>query len=242
VSAPVRPDVPPAFVPFGGDHLAALAATGLTAIALCLMVRREPKGLLARVVRASLAMALALATALTLYRSSQDGPLSIWDFVPLHLCDFLILVAILALLTDNQLACELLYFWGGAGTLVAMLSPDVGTGFPDWRFLAFFGLHGLVVVSAAVLTLGVGRPPRPGSALRVFVVTNAYAAVVGLVDAVFAMNFLYLREKPRVPTVLDRLGPWPIYLGAVDLLALALFLLLELPFRRGRRAGVPEEG
>jgi uncharacterized membrane protein YwaF len=54
--------------------------------------------------------------------------------------------------------------------------------------------------------------------------------VVGVVNGIWGMNFLYLREKPWVPTLLDWLGPWPVYIFAVEVLALVLFLMLALPF------------
>ena len=54
--------------------------------------------------------------------------------------------------------------------------------------------------------------------------------MVGVVDGLWGMNFLYLREKPWAPTLLDWLGPWPVYILAVEALALVLFLLLALPF------------
>jgi uncharacterized membrane protein YwaF len=50
------------------------------------------------------------------------------------------------------------------------------------------------------------------------------------------MNFLYLREKPWAPTPLDWLGPWPVYILSVELLALVLFGLLALPFDPSLRA------
>ena len=73
---------------------------------------------------------------------AREGPISVWDVVPLHLCDFAILVAVFALATLHSGACELLYFWGGTGTLLAMLTPDLRQGWPDWRFIVYFGLHG----------------------------------------------------------------------------------------------------
>jgi hypothetical integral membrane protein (TIGR02206 family) len=110
--------------------------------------------------------------------------------------------------------------------------------------VVYFGLHVTVVVAAAVVVFGLGRRPRPGAAERAFFLTNAYAAVVGVVDGLWEKNFLYLREKPWAPTLLDWLGPWPLYIVAVEVLALVLFLLLALPFdpslrprlRRPRRA------
>jgi hypothetical integral membrane protein (TIGR02206 family) len=220
------------FVLFGVDHLGALLLTALSAAALAALVRRQPRGAAALAVRLGLALALFAVTAGTLVRWSQDAPLTVWDLLPLHLCDFLILVAIAALLTLHPLACELLYFWGCAGTLLGIVTPDVRVGFPDWRFLSFFALHGLLVVSAVTVVAGFGRRPRPGAARRAFLLTNAYAALVAAVNGAFHTNYLYLCRKPGASTLLDWMGPWPVYILTADVLALALFLLLELPFNR----------
>jgi hypothetical integral membrane protein (TIGR02206 family) len=218
----------PDFVLFGSAHVAVLALGAGAAAALSLLVRRRPEA--GPLVRAALIAMLAGFTVAYLRSIALEGPVSVWDLVPLHLCDFLILVAVFALATLRPAACELLYFWSGTGALLATLTPDLRQGWPDWRFVVYFGLHATVVVSAAVVVFGLGRRPRPGGAFRAFLITNAYAAVVGVVDGVFGMNFLYLREKPWAPTPLDWLGPWPLYILSVELLALVLFLLLALPF------------
>jgi uncharacterized membrane protein YwaF len=56
------------------------------------------------------------------------------------------------------------------------------------------------------------------------------------VNAVLGTNFLFLCRKPSNPTLLDALGPWPVYIGVAAGLALALFSLLGLPFRGERSA------
>ena len=190
--------------------------------------------------RASLAASLAGATAATLASWSRASPLTVWDLLPLHLCDFLILVAVFALLTRRQTPYELLYFWGGAGTLLALVSPDVHAGFPDRRFLSFFALHGLVVVSAVVLTWGFGMRPRPGAHRLALAILNVYALAVGVVDAATGANFLYLRRKPHGPTLLDWMGPWPVYILVVDLLAAGLFWLMHWPLRSAQASKSPE--
>jgi hypothetical integral membrane protein (TIGR02206 family) len=227
-----------AFVPFGAAHLTACAAIAAAAIALVAAARRHPTPGHQRLLRLGLAVLLALAIAGALAAAALERELTVWDAVPLQLCDLLLLISILALVTRHRLACELLYYWAGAGTLMAILTPDLDTGFPEPAFFVFFGLHGLVIAAAALLTLGLGLHPRPGSVLRTFALTNAYAAIVFAVNLAFGTNFLYLRAKPSAPTVLDLFGQWPNYLLAGEMLALAIFVCLGLPFRgiRGLRS------
>ena len=223
------------FVLFGAAHVSALVVTAVLA-ALLIRLARGSTPAVGLAIRAGLAASLLGATVATLAHWWQLGQLSIWDVLPFHLCDFLILVAAFALLTLRPVAAELLFFWATTGTVLAILGPDLQSGFPSWAFVSFFLLHGLVVVAALVVTFGFGRYPRDGAAWRVFALTNAYAIVVGAVNAAFGTNYLFLREKPRGATLLDWFGPWPVYLFVAEAAALALFLLVDAPFRSVRRA------
>lgn len=213
-------------------HAAAIAATALTAVLLPVLVRHQRTASFGRAVRWCLALLLLASVTTYLALAASSGEIGPLDFLPLHLCDLAIFVAVFALLTQSRLACELLYYWALAGTTLAILTPDVSGSFPDWRWVAYFTTHGLVVVSATTLVFGLERSPRPGSAWRVFLITLGYAAVVGLVDLATGANFLYLARKPAGPTLLDWFGPWPVYIGVAAGVAWTLFMLLELPFRR----------
>jgi hypothetical integral membrane protein (TIGR02206 family) len=149
---------------------------------------------------------------------------------PLHLCDVAVFVGGYALVTRRQLACELLYFWGCAGTTGALLAPELAESFPHFRFVFYFLQHGLVVVAALVVTLGMGLRPRCRAPLGAWLWLNAYGVVVALVNVVFGTNFLYLCARPSTPSPLDWFGEWPLYVVAGEGVALALFYLLMLPF------------
>ena len=213
-------------------RLLALLATAAVAGVLVLLVRRRPA---ARIpVRAALVVVLLGGTTAYLAAETAVGQLSVWDLLPLHLCDFAIFVAVWALVTEQRAVAEVAWFWALSGTVLAMVTPDVSGAFPDWRWLIYFTMHGAVVVSAIVLVGGLGLRPRPGAPWRVFGWTLAYAAVVALVDVATGANFLYLRHKPAEQTLLDWFGPWPVYLVVAGLVGLALFHLLMLPFRDAR--------
>src|SRR5207244_4428476 len=107
---------------------------------------------------------------------------------------------------------ELLWFWAFAGTLQALLTPDLAQTFPGFFFWAYFVEHGGVVVAAAFLVLGFGLAPRPGAASRAFLLTLAFAAAAGMADALSGGNYMYLRGKSAHGSLLDYMGPWPWYI------------------------------
>lgn len=209
-----------------------MALTVLTAAGVVWLVRRHPRA--ASGVRFGLAGLLLTLTVGTLVSERRSGR-SWGDLAPLHLCDMAIFVGLFALVTRSPLACEVVYFWACAGTLLAIITPDVLVGFPHPYFLSYFALHGTVVVTAILLVWGLGLRPRSGAVWRMLLITNAYAALVGGVNLVFGTNFLYLCAKPAGRTLLDWFGPWPVYILVAEVVALGLFTLLALPFRRGAR-------
>jgi hypothetical integral membrane protein (TIGR02206 family) len=220
----------PPFVPFGVAHLGALASVALVAAQLVLLVRARPR--LAPAVRLSLAAGIVGLLAFELLVAAREGWLSWKTLLPLELCDAALVLAVFTLLRPRRAPAEVVYFWAGSGTLLAMLTPELPWGFPRWEFVVFFGLHGLVLVAALVLVFGLGLRPGPRAPRRMFGITAAWAGFVSLVNLALGTNFMYLRRKPSVATLLDWMGPWPVYIGVGAAVALALFHVLALPFRR----------
>jgi hypothetical integral membrane protein (TIGR02206 family) len=220
----------PPFAPFGAAHLGALASVAFLAATLVALVRARPS--LGPPVRLALAAGIVALVAFEFSVGFREGWLGWAAFLPLELCDAALVLAVLTLLRPRRTSAEVVYFWAVSGTLLAMLTPDLPWSFPRWEFVVFFGLHGLVLVSALVLVFGLGLRPRPGAALRVWGVTAAWAALVGLVDLALGANYMYLRRKPVTATPLDWMGPWPVYIAVGAAVALGLFLVLALPFRR----------
>jgi len=151
--------------------------------------------------------------------------------LPLQLCDVAILVAAAALWTRRQTLVEVTYFWALAGTIQALLTPDLPQHFPSYPYLQYYVAHGGVVAAALVLVVGLRLHPRPWAVVRVAGLTVAYTAFVGVVDAVTGADYMFLRSKPPSPTPLDLLGPWPVYIFGAALVGLVLFAVLDAPFR-----------
>lgn len=222
---------------FSWTHVAILAAVPLAAAALAAAVRARP-GVVRPLCRA-LAAAIAL-NELAWYRHALAlGWVRPPHGLPLDLCDVTLWLTVYALSTLAPWALEAVYFLGLAGSGMALLTPDLAdVPFPSYAAVQFFLAHGGVVGSVLFLAFAGILRPRPGAWWRAFLGVNAFAAAVALFNAVFQTNYMYLCEKPRSGTLLDWLGPWPVYVIAADVVALALLFLLSLPFRgvRARRA------
>ena len=155
--------------------------------------------------------------------------------LPFQLCDAAIFVSAVALWLRQQLLVEVTYFWGLAGTIQAIITPDLPQHFPTFPFIQYYVAHGGVVAAALLLVVGLGQWPRRQALLWVVPLTLAYTAFVGLLDATTGADYMYLRAKPGSATPLDLLGPWPWYIGWAALVGLALFAILDAPFRILRR-------
>lgn len=167
-----------------------------------------------------------LAAALWLFRIT-DG-FQPRDDLPLWLCDIIFVLCAVCFFRPQKTLLVLITYWGLAGTLQAMITPDLIHAFPSREFLLFFVGHSVIIVGLFFL---LGRDPDPRLATAAGITTAflgllAYCVIVGGIDALTGWNYGYLRVKPEGASVLDKMGPWPIYILGALALALILFCLI----------------
>jgi hypothetical integral membrane protein (TIGR02206 family) len=169
--------------------------------------------------------------------------------VPLQLCDVAELTAAYALWSQRHWAFTLTYYWGLVLSSQALITPDVGTpeegapDFPHHLFVTFFTLHVLVVWAAIYLTWGRRMRPTWRSYRFAVVATLAWAAFTFTFNAITGTNNGYLNRKPPTASLLDVLGPWPVYLLTEVAIVLIVWALMTWPWERiGRRAAESPSG
>jgi hypothetical integral membrane protein (TIGR02206 family) len=163
-------------------------------------------------------------------------PPTIGGSVPLRLTDLATVAAACALWSRAQWACALTYYWGLVLSTQALISPVLtGPDFPHYQFLAFWAIHLLVVWAAIYLTWGRGMRPRWRSYRFTVLVTVVWAAATFTFNRVAGTNYGFLNRKPATATLLDVLGPWPVYLLTATTLILVVWALMTWPWERARR-------
>jgi hypothetical integral membrane protein (TIGR02206 family) len=170
--------------------------------------------------------------------------MSITYALPLQLCDVAAAITVLALWLRTPILVELTYFWGIAGTLNGLITPDIPEHFPSFPYIQYFVQHAAIPGAALFLVVGLRIAPRPWAFLKVYAWTFALLVVDSAANLLTGGNYLFLRQAPGVGSLLDRMGPWPWYILGAALLAMILFLVLDAPFRiaalsRGRSKTSP---
>jgi hypothetical integral membrane protein (TIGR02206 family) len=217
----------PVFVLFGTAHLVALAQAVAIPILLGLLARKARW--LDRPIRLILAAVLAGGWLCWYALFAARGWLTLSNGLPLNLCDWAAAALIAALLTRGRFAYELGYFWGLAGTLQGLITPDIGYGFPDPQFIFFFINHDGIMTALLYLSL-TGMRPAPASLPRVAAATLGYAAVAGAADLALGTNYGFLKAKPVNASLLDFLSPWPWYIPELVGIGILSLLIYYAPF------------
>jgi hypothetical integral membrane protein (TIGR02206 family) len=163
--------------------------------------------------------------------------------LPMQLCDWAMFAVIAALVTLRCAVYEVAYFWGLAGTLQAILTPNLQEGFPSLWFFSFFLAHSGIVVGVLYLTAVEGLRPRAGSIVRAMAWSEVYLVVALTVNRWTGANYGFLSHRPLGKSLLDYLSDnhW-VYLLEMNLLAVGFYGVLYLPFWvgdliRGRERG-----
>lgn len=222
------------FHPFSSEHIITLAVGFVIIALLILFAKRSEKN--QRITTTVLAFCNLISFPFALYVYAwRDHPHSLDNLLPFHLCDLAAVVAGFALFTRKPILLTLTYFWGLAATTQALITPALEIGPPELPFIHFFFQHFVIVAAALYIPIVLKwRPMQPWwkSPIIVLVISIGYQVTALIINYFLKTNFAFASHVPHNPSLIDHLGPWPIYLFAMQGLALIFFLLLALPWRR----------
>lgn len=224
------------FEAFTGQHFLILGLFLIGAVGIIGLGRGQRGRPSEEPTRRILAIGVVLAAVgVQIYQLLPDD----WDVgtsLPLALCDFAWMTAAYALWTRSRWAAAMTYYWGLTLTIQGVITPSLGQTFPDPRFFGFWSLHLTVIWAALYLTFGLGLSPT-WRGYRLTVAVTAVWAVVGYVFNVVAdTNYGYLNDKPPSASILDLLGPWPVYVFAEIGIIIAAWALITWPWTAHSRA------
>lgn len=218
------------FVTFGSTHVATLGVFAAGAVIVITIGRtsRDQSG----VPRFSKVLAV-LVPAVTIPMQIYQLLPGQWDFdasLPLQLCDFAWIAAAIALWTFRPWAVGLTYYWGLTLTTQGLATPDLGSTFPEPGFLTYWAMHMLTVWSALYLTFGLGLGPTWREYRRSVLTTLVWAVAMFAFNVATGANYGFLNRKPNDPSILDLLGPWPVYVFIEVGLVLSVWALMTWPW------------
>ena len=222
--------MPTPFVLFGPAHIAVMALTILVPAILALAVRAAGSASADRAVRWAFTALLVANWLFWYWLFWRRGWLNWSDVLPMNLCDWAAIAAIVALLSHNQRSYELAYFWALAGTLQGLLTPGTPYDFPEVRFIIFSISHGGLIAAVLYLTFGTRMRPYASSLLPVIGWSVFYAVAAGLTDWLLGVNYGFLRAKPPNVSLFDFMPEWPRYIPVLVMLGVASALIYYAPW------------
>ena len=214
---------------FGTEHLAILAVAVVVGVLVLLLGRRyadAPATHRGEVAAGALVLLVCVPYAV---HDWSRGP-------QLQICDFAWVATAGALLTRGPLWSAVAYFWGLTLCVQGVLTPDLSDGFPSLIFWGFAARH-LVPVWVGVYLVGARRGPTWRGYRLTVALTATWAVAMMILNAIRGTNYGYLNGKPSTHSLLDLLGPWPLYVVLEIGLVVAIWALMTWPWNR--RAGQP---
>ncbi len=224
---------------WGRQHLSMLGATALTCGACVLGARAVRDTAWEEPARRLLGWAhLGLGTAWTVI-SLDPRQFDARESLPLHLCDVLRPILALGLITGDERAVNLTYFWGLVLNPQAIITPDV---IYYWkpnpvRFATYWFFHIAALATPLAQTFGLGYRPTWRGFRHAVAVTPVWMAVALAVNARTQGNYGFLSHAPGSSSVIDllkRLGPWPTHVVIETVAVAGLWAGITAPWQTAK--------
>lgn len=160
-----------------------------------------------------------------------NGSWNVSHAIPLELCSISLVLTVLLLFSRKKIIYEILLFTALLGASQAIFTPLVNYDFPHFRFFHFFYTHLMSIWVVLYFTWAKGYRPTIWSVFKLFVFLNILMPFIMLINRTFNGNYMFLSHKPKSPSLLDLLGPYPWYIFSLEGLLIALSLLVWVMFR-----------
>ncbi|MEV7397540.1 TIGR02206 family membrane protein [Aeromicrobium sp. NPDC092404] len=220
------------FETYGSSHLTVLVIFAVGVVVAVLAGRRLRESPAEQPVRRTFAVAIiAIAMPLQLLQFTP-GEWNLQTSLPFQLCDFGWVFAVHALWTRNRLSATITYLWGITLTTQGIFTPDLASDFPEARFLMFWGMHLLIVWASFLLVPGLRILPTWHTYRQTIAVTLAWAVSAYVFNVIAGTNYGYLNRLPKNASLLDYLGPWPLFVVLEIAIVAVVWALLTWPWVR----------
>lgn len=188
--------------------------------------------------RFDLGVASTLGLIWVLYNIYYFSP-DVFDWgvsLPLHVCDLLGFVAVLALVSSRRVWRTVLYFSATLLAGQAVVTP-VGNQDPETiRFWLFWFLHAGIISASWYDILVRKYRPQLGDLGICYLANLVYISIVLPFNVATGFNYGYLgNATPDGASIIDLLGQWPdrvFYLIAIAMVAQALMFIPWVVIRR----------
>lgn len=228
--------------PFGGVHLSLLGLTVVGSIAAVWYVRRI-RGTKAEstVLRTAGWVLLALAIFQTVWLLLPEN-WSIGRSLPLHYSDALQFITPIALIWQFRWAMAVSYYWGLTLNPQAIVTPHPSMlAGPSVDFVLYWVLHIAILVAPLVLVWGVGFRPQWKDFGTTYALAIGWAAMAMGFNTVLGTNYAFLIRPPDGDSLVDWMGPWPIYVVVMVVLAAIIWALMTLPWTATQHKKTPHK-
>ena len=135
--------------------------------------------------------------------------LSITEDLPLHLCNYSLIIATIGLITRKQFYFEFAYLIGTTAALQTIITPS-HSGIDNMTYyISLFIQHALMIIFSFWNILVDGMVTTRGAILRTFMFVNFMILPVGIVNWITESNYMYLCIKPNTdsPFLIEE-WPW----------------------------------
>ncbi len=156
----------------------------------------------------------------------------LWDrhnSLPLHLCSISMVCGIISMFTLNVITFEWSCYFGIAGGLNAIISPEFINGFDRFYLVQFYVDHGGVLLMPLFLGIYEGLKPRTMSWMKIFYSLNLLSIFLFVFNWLNESNYMYVNAKPASESPL-LIGHWPWYILGLEIVALAHFYIIYVLF------------